>query len=533
MKVANSGLQHLNLTSIEEQLDKLPETIAQAPDLNVVANQGQEQSTAKSESAKVSSAAQEALIRSELELKYTKPNSGSETTQSTGEKTLNDSQRKAAEEALGDPMERLPQEENNSSDQATSKSKPDFGRIGSVYGDGTPNSTVGRGGASSFTDPGGGSGRESSVSSGERMTPEQKAKFAEMAGFNQGPDSATSKMEDVNSRVPEGGTDKRDAAIRGIIDSANPFTRVNDPTSSNSGPGSSDRGDKYGGTGMISQGAAYGGFVGYDESEGVQNRGSGQMAKDYPGLAKVSKETFINGGVNSPRGEALAEAEAELERTSSGSQPKETAPTNTDEGKDEKTYVGTKDDGTKVVMRPDGTRTELKTNGDWADYDANGKKTDSGSVQDTEQDEASRGKAARQKLGFDLVNLPKAPKTSGDVDPTEDGSEIEYGGKINSAISQQGKNGLIGQPVDRVTEGGSPSGNFSMGGDVDFENKSGWTGREITEEPGDLPLPGQQEAPPPRSTQQEEEESDQKTKSALSAQLALNLHRANQIRMKG
>ena len=71
MKVSNSIVQKLSTRNIEEapkQSAKFPETLAPTPDLKLVA----EQNTTKSETAKANTVAQEALIRTELEQKFTK-----------------------------------------------------------------------------------------------------------------------------------------------------------------------------------------------------------------------------------------------------------------------------------------------------------------------------------------------------------------------------------------------------------------------------------------------------------------------------
>jgi hypothetical protein len=100
---------------------------------------------------------------------------------------------------------------------------------------------------------------------------------------------------------------------------------------------------------------------------------------------------------------------------------------------------------------------------------------------------------------------------------------------LSGAVAQQGK-GLISQPVDREDQVVGASGNVSFGGDVDFEDKAGWTGREITEQPGAADLPGDDPELPPAANQPDEETSTKQSNNALWAQLTYNMQKAQMKR---
>ena len=391
---------------------------------------------------------------------------------------------------------------------------------------GTPRGGGGQS-ASSGSSGGGGTG---SVGGGPgRATSEQRAQFEEMMGGNQGPQSGASKLAEMEAKMAGGGMSglaQRNDIAQALFDSVG----VQD-TSSSSGP------DK----GMISQGAGYGGFVGYDESEGLRDNGKGQMAKEYPGLAKAAKSTYIDGGLTSPRKEALDQAEKEQDSTTPTTTPttekKEdlksqgTLPdgTHVKTGSDG-TSVITKTDGSQTVMMADGSRTEIHPDGSYEDYDSKGKKTGSGpALKIPAPDEENKGN--REAAGLPDLNLPKAPKIQGDKDPTEDAVANDAAGTELSFIAQQGEYGLVGQPNEDRQVGGS--GNVSTGGNIDYENQAGWGGREIEEDPSDVDVtPGANEELPPAANQPSEEESSSSKRLITSQPIAAQKEDLSRIKLE-
>lgn len=553
MKIDNNVPKYLELTktieAVPKQSEKVPETLAPPTDSNPNKAQSQNQSE-KSESAKLSNAAQETLIRSELELKYVKPKTESHQNELTGERQLNDSQQGAADEVLGDPMERLKQNENSNND---ARSKTESGKekisgkgpiFGSVYGDGIPGSPPGGGGDNSpgsSTSGGGNNGGADGVKSGSgNMTQEQRAEFEERAGYNQGPQSAKSKIDEINSRVPDNGFEQRDATVNKAFDRINPFARVDDPTtSSNSGPGSTDRAGKYGGKGMIS---------GLGEAIQIAVATSAVVAADLGPVGKTYA-TAVGLGIAADQfykeihGESMGVTVAKIGEDERIAKQMEAQRKQT-----EFTILQNKITQTKAPEVPkevieaaakkkaeeEAAAKKKKEEEEAAKKKAEEEKKKSG----TDYDQESYNRRTRKKIvagtGFDFTsNLPKASKNPGDVDPAEEGNDIGYGEKIDSEIARQGKFGLVGQPVERVGGNSGPSGNLSMGGDVDYEDgRTGYAGPNRDENPEDINTnPLDTEPLPSSENQKQNEESDQESNNNLVADFARKLRKANQIRM--
>jgi hypothetical protein len=93
-------------------------------------------------------------------------------------------------------------------------------------------------------------------------------------------------------------------------------------------------------------------------------------------------------------------------------------------------------------------------------------------------------------LGIDPFALPRRPIIQGDIDPAED---QQKGGEYEPSLIQQfGKYGLIGNPgsSDRGPSGGGEVNLGQRGGNIDYENGSGYLGPERTNDPSDVDTSG-------------------------------------------
>jgi hypothetical protein len=120
-------------------------------------------------------------------------------------------------------------------------------------------------------------------------------------------------------------------------------------------------------------------------------------------------------------------------------------------------------------------------------------------AEDGSQEEYERQQGLKHRefvknfLGFDPFAVPKPPRIQGDIDPDPNATSGGGEGEQN-VFSQLGKNFLAGNPgtAGGMNPGGSGNtgGLGQHGGDVDFENGSGYMGPQRTEEPGDLDVSG-------------------------------------------
>jgi hypothetical protein len=581
MKVTNRDFEYLKLVkTIEkapEQSERVPDSIAPAPDLNptgVGQAQNQEDQAAKSEAAKLSTAAQESLIRGALEQKYIKGKDGSQSSEASGEQ-LSDSERIIAEQATGTPMDKIPDRRNESDSQDYSLWKQKGGKdeeiaqkmkdIGSVYGDrnsGTSSGPITGGGGGEAG--GGGVGSEAGGGGGGVVggggigtgsggpTPEQREAFEKMAGYNQGPPSAKSKIDAVESRMPESGVEQRDGAVNKLFD--NPFGRVDDPTASSDTQGSQGKtAGKYGskesmlglnvndyaagmgartsGTAMVAGavgtaakagsvataagaataiGAAAGALAGGALMGTGANLAYKAITGEYPGetLAKVGEDERIAKQMEEQRKETVDTiSRNKIQPSKAPEVPKEIQEAAKKKAEEEaKKKAAEEAEKKKKEEEKKKAEEEKKKSG-------------------TDYDQENYNRRTREKIGgktgFDFTsNLPKAPKTSGDVDPADESTtDIHTSGKLGKKST-----GWISQPADEGTTDLGGPGNVSRGGDVDFEDKAGWSGREMREDPADVMdgAPYNDEPLPPAANQPTEESSEE-SESSLSAQLLKNL----------
>jgi hypothetical protein len=524
MKIGNSVSQIPTTRDIQEaikQSDKLPETLAPTPDLKVVADPKEQ--AAKSESAKASSAAQESLIRAELELKYTKPNTRTETNKSTGEQTVNDSQVKEAEERLGNPLEIADPRRDGGAQDSRSRTENSKGEIGnqlaiwgSVYGDSSSGGEVSPG-----------------IGGGGGATPEQLAQFDEMAGNSSGPSDATSKRDEINARASELMARARGNWNQAATQMDNRWNRAMESSQKPIGKGmisetsESVRQNKDGSTTQITDTLENGyqrhtestdyGWYKFEkwESTTIENgkttREEGETSElpTYGTKTSKTEKTETDGNGNT----TVTESETVLTTDSNGQKTTENTTTTTTTTDQSVTTTTT-----KTTYKPDGSSESSSTT------ETKPKNAEDGGQWDEQNfDKNKFGNLIDQNWNI------RPPKSSGNVDPSENEDNIVRGGELSGAVAQQGK-GLISQPVDREDQVVGASGNVSFGGDIDFQEKAGWAGREITEQPGDVDLPGDDPELPPAANQQDEETSTKQSNNALWSQLTYNLQRAHMKR---
>jgi hypothetical protein len=112
-------------------------------------------------------------------------------------------------------------------------------------------------------------------------------------------------------------------------------------------------------------------------------------------------------------------------------------------------------------------------------------------------------------IGFDPYALPKKPVIQGDIDPAED--QQTASGEYQPGLLQQfGQEGLVGNPEG--VESNSSGGGVNLGqrgSNIDYENGSGYMGRQLTNDPEDVDTSGAGNDPlivVPREAKEEEEE---------------------------
>jgi hypothetical protein len=270
--------------------------------------------------------------------------------------------------------------------------------------------------------------------------------------------------------------------------------------------------NKYGQDGLAQDGGAgYGNVVGYDESEGVKG-GSGNAAKNNPGLNQAVVQTYINGGAGSNREWALKMSEDDAnpnDYTRSDG-------TRVQTGKDG-TVVETAKDGTKTVTKPDGSSTTVRPDGSYTDKDASGKETGKGSLTQYDQDYVP----IENRLDFLKFSpgavRPRSGSNSGDIDFADDA--LPKGTTVDSSYLEKALLRNPVQPADpEDSYGGHSIGSSpNSGGDIDHgpdSTETGYSGASRGGDPTDLnvtvggaPLKSSED-----DSEDEEEQKDTKTK---------------------
>lgn len=314
----------------------------------------------------------------------------------------------------------------------------------------------------------------------------------------------------ANGNYPGAGVNPAvgDAFAGGPTGPGNPFDNINQPGEQQiAGLGDLEQyaqtGPKAGiGKGMIANdttgGVGYGNVGGYDAEEGLRG-GTGNAAKNHPGLAAAVKQTYVEGGSGSPRAEMLKAAEDEI---------------NSNSGQDTKPATETKPKEDKYTEQEGGGWTRLDANGDTAATKTSGgeyeyfAKDKNGNWEQVDKEEYDKRKAdADKKNGvsqpnpddpessgprISTQNLPRAPRIRGDIDPAEDANKAS--GEYQPGLLQQfGKYGLVGQPGGPGSETSGGGGGVSLGqrgSNIDYEHGSGYMGVQREENPEDVDVSG-------------------------------------------
>ena len=114
-------------------------------------------------------------------------------------------------------------------------------------------------------------------------------------------------------------------------------------------------------------------------------------------------------------------------------------------------------------------------------------------------------------IGFDPYALPKQPVIQGDIDPAED-QQTASGEYQPGFVQQLGQEGLVGNPegVESNSSGGSVN-LGQRGSNIDYENGSGYMGRQLTNDPEDVDTSAAGNDPlivVPRDSNEDDEEED-------------------------